>query len=41
MLTAVTDWLAGDGGAGFAQRRELELYGLTTSPYGWLQRLVP
>ncbi len=41
VLTAVTDWLAGDGGAGFAQRRELELYGLTSSPYGWLQRLVP
>lgn len=40
-LGAVSDWLAGAGGVDFVQRRELELYGLTTSPYGWLQRRVP
>lgn len=35
---AIDDWLAGPAGAGFEQRRELELYGITSHPGGFLQR---
>lgn len=35
---AVTEWLASAVGQSFQVRREMELYGLTSSPGGWLQR---
>lgn len=35
---AVDDWLASPEGSSFVRRRDLELYGMTTSPGGWLQR---
>jgi cephalosporin hydroxylase len=35
---AIADWLASDNGAGFVQRRDVELYGLTCHPGGFLQR---
>lgn len=38
VLSAVQDWLASDAGAEFEQRRDLELYGMTSSPAGWIQR---
>lgn len=38
VLAAVDDWLASAPGASFQRRRDLELYGLTSSPQGWLQR---
>ena len=38
VLRAVADWLTSPAGTGFEQRRDLELYGLTSSPQGWLQR---
>ncbi len=38
VLAAVDDWLASEAGAPFRRRRDLELYGLTSSPQGWLQR---
>jgi len=39
VLPAVRDWLATDEGQMFRVRRDLELYGLTTSPEGFLQRI--
>lgn len=39
VLPAVRDWLAGPDGAGFRQRRDLERYGLTCHPGGWLERV--
>ncbi|WP_165985224.1 CmcI family methyltransferase [Streptomyces sp. YIM 98790] len=36
---AVRDWLASAQGAAFRQRRDLERYGLTCHPGGWLQRV--
>jgi cephalosporin hydroxylase len=39
VLPAVGDWLAAEAGSGFQQRRELELYGLTCHPGGFLQRV--
>lgn len=38
VLAAVGDWLASPQGAPFVLRRDLQLYGLTSSPHGWLQR---
>jgi cephalosporin hydroxylase len=39
VLPAVREWLAGDDGRRFRQRRDLELYGMTCHPYGFLQRV--
>lgn len=38
VVPAIHDWLASPGGADFAQRRDLELYGLGCQPEGILQR---
>ena len=38
VLPAVTDWLASEDGRRFEQRRDLELYGLSCHPQGFLQR---
>jgi cephalosporin hydroxylase len=38
VLPAVADWLASEDGAGFQQRRDLELYGISCHPEGFLQR---
>jgi cephalosporin hydroxylase len=38
VLPAVEEWLAGPDGRDFARRRELELYGVTCHPGGFLQR---
>jgi cephalosporin hydroxylase len=35
---AIDEWLASPAGAEFEQRRELELYGVTSHPGGFLQR---
>jgi hypothetical protein len=39
VLPAVADWLGGDTGSEFRQRKDLELYGLSCHPGGYLQRL--
>jgi cephalosporin hydroxylase len=41
VLPAIDDFLASPVGAGFAVRRELECYGLTCFPGGFLQRVTP
>ena len=41
VLPAVRDWLAGDEGSCFTVRRDLEMYGLTCHPQGYLQRTTP
>lgn len=38
VLPAIEDWLAGEAGAEFEVHRELELYGITSHPGGFLQR---
>jgi cephalosporin hydroxylase len=38
VLPAITDWLDGPEGADFRVRRDLELYGVTCHPSGFLQR---
>lgn len=38
VLPAVDDWLATPAAAGFEQRRDLEFYGVTCHPKGFLQR---
>lgn len=38
VLRAVQDWLGSASGQHFHVRPEMELYGLTSSPGGWLQR---
>lgn len=38
VVPAIEDWLASEQGRDFVRRRDLELYGLTSSPHGWLQR---
>jgi cephalosporin hydroxylase len=38
VLPALREWLAGDVGQGFAVRRDLELYGVSCHPHGFLQR---
>jgi len=40
VLPALREWLATEQSAGFAVRRDLELYGITCHPEGFLQRLV-
>ena len=39
VLPAVDDWLAGEEGRDFKRRPDLELYGLTCHPGGYLQRV--
>jgi cephalosporin hydroxylase len=39
VLPAIDDWLATEAGSRFAVHRELERYGLTTNPRGYLQRM--
>ena len=39
VLPAVREWLATTSGADFVQRRDLELYGMTCHPGGFLQRV--
>jgi cephalosporin hydroxylase len=39
VLPAVRDWLGTPAGAGFGVRRDLELYGVSCHPEGFLQRL--
>jgi cephalosporin hydroxylase len=39
VLPALHDWLATDDGGEFKVRRDLELYGLTCNPEGFLQRV--
>jgi cephalosporin hydroxylase len=38
VLPAIERWLADEDGARFSRRRDLELYGLTSHPFGFLQR---
>jgi cephalosporin hydroxylase len=38
VVPAINDWLATPDGAHFTMRRDLELYGITSHPYGYLQR---
>jgi cephalosporin hydroxylase len=38
---AVADWLTTDEGSGFDLRRDLEIYGMTCHPHGYLQRARP
>ncbi|WP_436789698.1 CmcI family methyltransferase [Yinghuangia sp. YIM S10712] len=38
VLPAVADWLTTAEGRAFRTRRDLELYGITNHPHGWLQR---
>jgi cephalosporin hydroxylase len=40
VLHALADWFASDASEGFAIRRDLELYGMTSHPYGFIQRVV-
>jgi len=38
VIPAIYDWLETDQGSDFTVRRDLELYGLTSHPHGFLQR---
>jgi len=38
VLPALTDWLATPAGSAFESRRDLEMYGVTCHPKGFLQR---
>ena len=38
VLPAVEDWLKSTAGAAFLVRRDLEVYGITCHPQGFLQR---
>ena len=40
VIPAVAEWLSSDDGAGFEVRRELELYGISCHPWGFLQRVA-
>lgn len=40
VLPAVRDWLASPAGASFEMRRDLELYGVTCHPQGFLARVT-
>lgn len=40
VLPAVRDWLATEAGQAFRVRRDVEFYGLTTIPEGFLQRIT-
>ncbi len=39
VLPAIEDWLATKAGASFRVRRDLELYGISCHPHGFLQRI--
>jgi cephalosporin hydroxylase len=39
VLPAVREWLATEQGANFRQRRDMELYGITCHPEGFLERV--
>lgn len=39
VLPALSDWLAGAAGSEFIERRDLERYGLSCHPHGFLQRV--
>jgi cephalosporin hydroxylase len=39
VLPALRDWLATEAGRQFVVRRDLELYGVSCHPYGFLQRV--
>jgi cephalosporin hydroxylase len=39
VIPAVEDWLATEAAKGFALRRDLELYGVSCHPHGFLQRV--
>ena len=41
VLPALDEWLQTEPGQAFGVRRDLELYGLTCNPHGYLQRLQP
>jgi cephalosporin hydroxylase len=41
VLPAIGDWLSAPGGAEFVVRRDLELYGISCHPGGFLQRKTP
>jgi cephalosporin hydroxylase len=41
VVPAIRDWLTTDQGRRFRIRRDLERYGLTCHPHGWLQRAHP
>jgi cephalosporin hydroxylase len=38
VLPAIAEWLASDDGRQFIQRRDLEIYGVSCHPHGFLQR---
>jgi hypothetical protein len=38
VLPAIRDWLAGSEGSRFVVRRDLETYGISCHPEGFLQR---
>jgi cephalosporin hydroxylase len=40
VLAAVREWLETDEGRGFSVRRDLEIYGITAHPEGFLQRVA-
>jgi cephalosporin hydroxylase len=39
-LDAVREWLAGEAGGRFRQRRDMELYGMSSNPEGFLERVA-
>ncbi|MBT2415042.1 class I SAM-dependent methyltransferase [Streptomyces sp. ISL-12] len=41
VVPAIQDWLTTDQGRAFHVRRDLERYGITSHPHGWLQRIHP
>jgi cephalosporin hydroxylase len=41
VLPAVRKWLATDKGSAFRMRRDIEVYGITCHPEGFLQRISP
>jgi cephalosporin hydroxylase len=41
VLAAVRDWFKTPDAAGFTVQRDLEIYGVTCHPYGFLQRVAP
>lgn len=41
VIPAIAAWLQTEDGARFNQRRDLEMYGMSCHPYGFLQRVAP
>lgn len=39
VLPALNEWLATPAGSNFRQRRDMELYGITCHPEGFLERV--